>query len=305
MCEEKMRMAEAAILYYEKNMTQQQIARELNLSRQTVSKLLNDAVKERIVEIQIHNPVEDRQALGQEICAAYGIDRCVVCSVSSDNRSLRRLMTVRAAVDYLLPLLQAGNKKVALSWGRTVQALIEEMPYLKTDGNVVFPLFGATEHETVFFSSNELARSMADKIGAGVKYAWFPYLLDSRKECETLKELSCYQRMQQLWGQADLAIVGIGNTEIYRLFVDTFGQTQNDTPIVGDVATHFFDHAGNLVHPYENTLCSSPDDIKHARDTVAVACGDDKVKAIGGALKTGMINTLITDEYTAKQLLCR
>ena len=303
MSEEKTRMAEAAILYYEKNMTQQQIARELNLSRQTVSKLLNDAVKEKIVEIKIHNPTKDREVLGGEICTAYGIDRCVVCGVSSDRQSLRRLMTVRTAVEYLLPLLKGGNKKIALSWGRTIQALIEEMPYLKTDGNVVFPLFGATEHETVFFSSNELARSMADKIGAGVKYAWFPYLPDSNQECEALKELSCCKRMRQLWGQTDLAIVRIGNAEIYRLFLDTFGETKNDIPVVGDVATHFFDDQGNLVYPYANTLCSGPEDIKHAKDTVAVAFGDDKVKAIDGALKTGMINTLITDEYTAKQLL--
>lgn len=303
MRDEKILMAEAAVLYYEKKMTQQQIARELALSRQTVSKLLGDAVREGIVEIRIHDPVRSREDLGTAVCAQYGIEQCVVCGVSGRGEMLRRLMTVRAAAEYLTPLLETGNKKIALSWGRTVQALIEEMPAIKTEGNVVFPLFGATEQEMAFFSSNELARSMADKLGAGVKYAWFPYLLESSRECEILKELSCYQTMQKLWEQADLAIVGIGNTEVYRIFTQTFGHSRHAGMIVGDVATHFFDGSGTLVKPYANTLCATAENIRNAKQTVAVACGDEKAEAIAGALKTGLINVLITDEYTAARLL--
>ena len=303
MGDEKILMAEAAVLYYEKNMTQQQIARELNLSRQRVSRLLGDAVREGIVEIRIHDPARDREELGAAVCARYGIRECVVCGVSGRGETLRRLMTVRAAAGYLEPLLKAGNKKIALSWGRTVQALIEEMPGIRTEGNVVFPLFGATEQETAFFSSNELARSMADKIGAAVKYAWFPYLLESGRECGILKELSCYQNMQKLWEQADLAIVGIGNTEVYRLFTQTFGHSRHAGEIVGDVATHFFDGAGTLVKPYANTLCATAENLRDARLTVAVACGDEKAEAIAGALRTGLVNVLITDEYTAARLL--
>lgn len=298
MRDEKILMAEAAILYYEKKLTQQQIAKELNLSRQTVSKLLSDAVEEKIVEIKVHDPVKERKELADEICSKYGISRCIVCGVSSRSETLRTMMTVRAASDYLVPIVEEGNKKIALSWGRTVQALIEEMPFLKTEGNIVFPLFGATEHEHSFFASNELARSMADKLSAAVKYAWFPYLLPNREECEVIKGLSCYQTMEKLWSEADLSIVGIGNAEVYRLFVRTFGHGSIDPKIVGDIATHFFDSSGILVQPYENTLCA--DAIKGT--TVAVACGDDKVRAIDGALKTGLIDVLITDEYTASQL---
>ena len=54
---------------------------------------------------------------------------------------------------------------------------------------------------------------------------------------------------------------------------------------------------------YENTLCASKENLKNAKETVAIACGDDKVEAIIGALHTGTIDTLITDEYTAKKML--
>ncbi len=301
--DEKVIMSEVAILYYEKKHTQQEIADLMNLSRQTVSKLLNDAVKENIVEIKIHNPKKDCEDLQLHICQEFGIDNCMVVGVSSKNESLRKTMTVKAAAEYIAAMLKEGNQKIALSWGRTIQELINTLPKINTSGNVVFPLFGATDNENVYFSSNELARSMADKIGADVKYAWFPYLTDSSEDCELLKTLSYYKKMQELWNTADIAIVGIGNTEIIDVFGKTFGYGEKHFQAIGDIATHFFDEKGKLIDLYKNTLCASADNIKNSRRSIAVACGDNKVTAIAGALRTKIIDTLITDEYTAKKIL--
>ena len=155
MNDEKTLMYEAATLYYDKKLTQQEIAAKMKLSRQTVSRLLNDALRENVVEIKIHNPERERQALERQICDAFGIDSCVVCSAGSENAELRRTMTVRAAIDYLLPIIRKGNLKIGVSWGRTVWELIQTLPETATVGNTVFPLFGATENEKDYFSSND------------------------------------------------------------------------------------------------------------------------------------------------------
>ena len=126
--DEKILMTEVSILYYEKKHTQQEIANFMNLSRQTVSKLLNDAVKENIVEIKIHNPKKDCEELEALICERFGINKCVVCGSTSRNESLRIIMTVKAAQDYILPIINKGGQKIAISWGRTVQELINSMP---------------------------------------------------------------------------------------------------------------------------------------------------------------------------------
>ena len=76
---EKMQMEEAAILYYEKKLTQTEIAKVMGLTRQTVSKLLSDAVKEHIVEIKIHNPKTVCEGLSRELSERFGIRRAVVC----------------------------------------------------------------------------------------------------------------------------------------------------------------------------------------------------------------------------------
>lgn len=301
--DEKILMSEAATLYYEKKHTQQEIAELLNLSRQTVSKLLNDAIKENIVEIKIHNPKKDCEELETRICERFGISKCIICGVSGRNESLRRLMTVKAAQNYILSIINKGRLKIAVSWGRTVQELIKQVPHMSTNGNIVFPLFGATDNENSCFSSNELARGMADKIGASVKYAWFPYLADSKEECDLLKNLSYYKKIHNLWNSADIAILGIGDTEILDVFGKTFGYSKKHSEVIGDIATHFFNEKGEFVNLYQNTLCASADDIRNAKQTIAIACGDDKITAISGALRTNLIDTLITDEYTAKGII--
>lgn len=300
---EKELMREAAILYYEKKYTQQEIANLMNLSRQTVSKLLNIAIEENIVEIKIHNPVLDCEKLEFGICKKYNIEKCVVVGVSCPDESLCKIMTVKAAAEYIEKLAKNGYQKIALSWGRTIQAIIEEMPQIITEGNVVFPLFGATDSEDSYFSSNELVRSMADKIGAKAKYAWFPYMTDNIEEREILKKFSFYNSVQALWNRSDVVILGIGNTDVLKIFGKNFGYSEKHIDVVGDIATHFFNEKGEIVNLYQNTLCASVDNIKNSRETIAVAYGEGKVAAISAALKTKMINTLIIDEYTAKKIL--
>ncbi len=299
----KKQMQEAAILYYEKKHTQSEIAKIMNLSRQTVSKLLNDAEKEKIVEIRIHNPETDCKELEQKLCNKFNIKNAVVCGVSGSDEELCRIMTVKKAADYIRTIIENGNKKIAISWGRTIQSLIYELGDIKTSDSIVFPLFGATDQEQSYFLSNELARSFADKIGARVKYAWFPYRPDCMGDCELFKKTSYYKTLRDLWKDIDVAIVGIGNREIIRTFGEAFGYNEKCASAIGDISTHFFDEEGNLVELYENTLCAESDDLKNAKQTIAVASGEDKVEAIIGALRTKMIDALITDEYTARSIV--
>lgn len=300
---QKKQMREAAVLYYEKKLTQSEIAKILGLSRQTVSKLLNDAVNEGIVEIKIHNPEITCARLENSLCLRFNIKNAIVCPVSSESEELRLLMTVKKAADYLFELIKKGNLKIAVSWGRTIEALINEFTPFISKGNTVFPLFGATDLEQACFSPNELARIFADKTGAKVKYAWFPYKPDSAEDCELFKKTSYYKSLCELWSNIDIAVVGIGNKEIIHSFGKLFGYNKKFLSVVGDVSTHFFNSDGKFTELYENTLCVSAENLKNAKETIAVACGNDKTEAIAGALRSHIVDTLITDEYTAEKVL--
>ncbi len=295
-------MAEAAVLYYEKGLTQQEIARILYLSRQTVSKLLNEAIKTNIVEIKIRQPKKDCARLEEELQRIFGIKKAVVCSIASNNDDIRQLMTVKAAIEYLVPIIEKGEHNIAVSWGRTIKLLISQFPSLQTHGNRVYPLFGATDNGEACFSSNELARSMADKICADVQYAWFPFLPDGETDRALYKKTSYYQRLCRLWEDIDISLVGIGNSKIIDFFADTFGRKENSSQAVGDVATHFFNADGEILPLYQNTLCATTENLKRAKSVIAIAGGKDKIQAIQGALRSKLIDVLVTDEYTAKSI---
>lgn len=299
----KKQMEEAAVLYYKNNLTQTEIAKKMNLSRQTVSKLLNDAIKENIVEIKIHNPDAVCKKLENEICKKFNIKNAVICGVSTNDESLCQLMTVRKAAEYICKLAQSGNNKIAISWGRTVQMLIEQLHKVNNPQNIVFPLFGATDQEQSCYLSNELARSFADKIGAKVNYAYFPYIPDSVEDGELFKKTSYYKKLEKLWENIDVAVVGIGDKKIIETFGKIFGYNKKAISAIGDVATQFFNFKGEFLEIYENKLCATRENLINAKQTVAVACGEGKTEAIIGALKTGVIDTIITDEYTARNIL--
>ena len=275
----------------------------MKLSRQTVSKILNDAVKENIVEIRIHNPETACRALEEELCRRFPIQKAIVAGVSTEEETLCRMMTVKKAAQYIASLAEKGDRKIGVSWGRTMQALVSELCPVHAEGNIVFPLFGATDREEPYFLSNEIARSFADTIGAGVKFAWFPYKPDSREDLALFQKTSYYKKLADLWHDMDIAVLGIGNREIIEAFGKNFGYNEKGHAAVGDVATHFFDENGNFLELYENTLCIGTAELKKAGETIAVACGANKALSIVGAMRTGILDTLITDEYAARRII--
>ncbi|MBE5753387.1 MAG: winged helix-turn-helix transcriptional regulator [Clostridiales bacterium] len=298
---QKMLMAEVSLLYYKKGYTQQEIAEVLNLTRQTVSKLLTTAINEGVVEIKIHNPVLENVDLQKKLQNKFNI-HSVICSVSSNNDELRKLATIEQAIEYLSPILQKGNLKIAISWGRSVQSFIKYMPSITTSRNTVFPLFGATEHEQQCFVPNELVREFAKKLDARAQYAWFPYQPENEQDFFLFQRTAYYKSMQEYWNSFDLAITGIGNNTAFRLLNPMFSVNGEIKKAVGDVATHFFDENGEWIETSEKTLRISAKHLKSTGKKIAIAYGNDKVDAIIGAIKAGFVDTLITDEYTAREL---
>jgi DNA-binding transcriptional regulator LsrR (DeoR family) len=74
---------------------------------------------------------------------------------------------------------------------------------------------------------------------------------------------------------------------------------------VGDILGHFFDEQGAFLNdPINRRVMGVPiDQLRCARSVIATAGGLSKVRAIRGALRTGCLTQLITDEETAWALV--
>ena len=81
----------------------------------------------------------------------------------------------------------------------------------------------------------------------------------------------------------------------------------NSQNVVGDICTNYFDLEGNIVRPadYQRLISVTEDDLRNTDNLIALAGGLEKVDAIIGALRTGLISEIVIDEKTAREVLKR
>ena len=76
--EDELQLADVAQQYYLEDLTQEQIARRLGVSRSQVSRMLKEARERGIVEIRIHHPLRTVPALQQTLLNAFPLRDCLV-----------------------------------------------------------------------------------------------------------------------------------------------------------------------------------------------------------------------------------
>lgn len=87
-----------ATLYYKDKLSQQEIAKKLNISRPWVSKLLTRAEELGIVKIEIESPILGNTQLEQQLCDKYQLEYASVI----DNSDTSKDYLSMAAVNYFI-----------------------------------------------------------------------------------------------------------------------------------------------------------------------------------------------------------
>ena len=110
---------DVAKLYYKSDYSQQQIANKLNLSRPTVSRLLQYAKEKGFVQINIADPIEDNSSLEEALCEKYNLDvvKIAYAPLNTTNE-IKKSISMKAA-DYLYEIVKDGDI-IGVSWGTTI-----------------------------------------------------------------------------------------------------------------------------------------------------------------------------------------
>src|SRR5215212_617828 len=83
--EELRLMAKTARLYYERGMSQSEIAIQLDISQATVSRLLKRALEQKIVQISVTLPAGFHADLEDELQKKYNLKEAIVVDAASDD----------------------------------------------------------------------------------------------------------------------------------------------------------------------------------------------------------------------------
>ena len=306
----------AAHLYYEKGLTQDEVARRMRVSRPTVSKLLSLASQEGIVHISVRPPGQRDLGLQTALVDSLGLRSAVVLPGSAGSFHTREILLAQGTLELLKESLPTLPKVeyVGLGWGRAMLAFMEALEqkreiFLGGMAEVV-PLIGGSGQSLDIFQINEIVRRVANALGASARLLHAPaFVNDERLRAALLAEASV-RPVVEAWRKLDVAVVGIGRKLDPTYLADYLQEEplQHESLVrwsVSDVCSHYFAADGKALGEEHDArlVAVSRDELKRVPLTIGVAGGPEKVAGIVGAARARLINALVTDEETANSCL--
>jgi len=290
-------------------MTQKDVAEKLGISRSTVIRLLDEAMKRSDVQIWINEGIEDFVALSIDLEKAYGLDEAVIIPTGSDKVG-DIAKGVGLALGQFLSEVVPDNATIGVGWGRTMTASLSSFRPPRRENCKVVSLLGGivAVHQT---NPLDYTWRLASALGAECYMFLAPLLVDSIETKRALIEKCGLSTLYALAENLDLAIVSCGDigphsTSLSEGFISK--QTLDELVAAGcvcDTMFSFIDAEGRSVdHPINNHAMSIDlDTLKKAKHIVLASGGAHRATAIRATIKRIGCNTLITDEAAARALM--
>lgn len=308
-------LLEAARLYYIDGLQQSEVASKLHTSRSNVSRMLRAAREQGVIRFLLSYPTDRDARLEQDLMERWGsrgLRTALVLKGESagtnvDPRQCVGSMTAR----WLLSHISDGHR-ITVCWGRSLRATVNQiMPERVYDVHV--SQLGGDLHLEPFWSSHEMVREAAVRLGASYSYLHAPAFMDSAKAADSLLRDRAVAQQLAVARQSHTAIVGVGAFDIgsNREFITQAHVSMaelkraREMGVVGEMCGRFYDAAGSELNlPIRHRVIAvSLRDLTAIPTVVALATGWEKGPAVAGALTGGLANVLICDTEAAHAAL--
>jgi len=303
----------AAQLYYLQDLTMEAIGDELNISRSSVSRLLDLARSRGIVDIKVTSPAEAPQRIEREIKERYGVSAYLV-PVPERTSHIDRLERVALTAARMLGDFFTSNMTMGIAWGSTTSAVSRHLTRKSTGNSEVVQLNGAgNDHTTGVTYSSEILRRFGEAFGVRVTHFPVPAFFDDPNTKAALWRERSTSRIVELQKRMDIALFGLGSvfaevpSQVYAggYLSEADVAHLSEEGVVGDVATVFFRADGSWDDIPINLRSSGPgiDVIRSTPRKLCVLSGRQRLESLKGALAAELITDLIIDDSTARALV--
>ena len=319
-------LADLAIRHYELNQSVDDLAADIGVDQSTITRRLSRARKEGLVHTLVVPPLdyEHLTNLEQDVRYQFDLEDVVLVRgradlLDTEEESAARealvLSIAQAAARYLERFLTSRDT-LLVPWGRMVHYIARQ---LRPPGHLpdltVIPMVGLFGLEDHPFESNVLASHIASLFGGRSILLAAPAVVE-KGSSRMIESLPLVQRVKALYEQATVAIVPLASPDPEDSTVVRMGLLEGDAVrdlisrgAVGEVASWWFDRNGSLVEDRANHVIGLGLDglsrmvSNRARVIAVVGANRDRIPPLKVALTHGLVNTLITDHITAKELL--
>ncbi len=294
-------------MYYEDEMTQNEISQVMHISRPLVSKYLSEAKEFGIVEIKIKSPYQSDNYIMSILKERYGLQGGGLIPPASDVGVTEGLIA-KAAHQFIVDTLQTHHK-VGIGWGNMIGAVVElfqNMPqYLGFRGEVI-SLIGNSTTANKNYHTDALCRTFGEKTGLFPQFVHAPALLESSEELNFFKKLEIYKKIRRLWKELDVAIVNIDNHPSVPdlATASRFGNKLSASRAMGHMVSYYYDIDGNIITSEDDLVARIPlEDLKQADIVMGVCNCNTNISTLLGALRTGILTHIFVDERIAAEVI--
>ena len=303
-------MIKACDMYYNENLSQQEIAHKLNISRPTLSRLLISAREQKLIKIQVSDVEFVKYwKMSEELKEKYHL-KDVVIADSGDTDQITKMNIGKIAAAYLGHLIK-DQDMVGISMGSTLHQVVNGMEECPDKKITVIPLVGGVGQANLRIHANSLAEQLAQLYHSEFHPIFAPARVFTQVvRNELMKDLTV-SSMLQMASELNIAILGIGYPNEYSSIQTTGYFAENEMELLiqkgvaGEINMQFYDVNGDTAPFKDNNYVIGVDvhKLKKIPITMGIAGGVEKERAIKGAIRGGYINTLITDYECAQALL--
>jgi len=303
-------MVQAAKCYYDLDKTMGEIAKIVGLTRWQVGRLLRDAREQGVVRIEIVPRAQRRPELESRLQRVYDLREAIVVPSAGEDDSLVADGVAQAAGQFLAAL-RPRPSLVGVSWGRTMAAVAYWLPRHWNPGVEVVLLNGAMNIHASTTRTNNVAELFAQAGDGRATLLPVPAIVGRAETRSVLEQDTVIARVLTLAAQTPVACFGLGGTNEDSVLVQSDYLTSADLAAlrargaVGDVLGRFLNRAGDVVDAAldARTIGLDLSLLREKPIRIGVAVGRQKHAIVLAALRSRLVNVLVTDEGTAMAAL--
>lgn len=297
-------------LYYNRDISQSDIAKLMDISRPTVAKLLKSAKQKRIVEITISDPQKRRYSeLERQLEKLFKLQEVIIADTVDETR--QKDVLAEMAAGYLKSILK-DNDVIGVGMGTTLRYIA---PYASTRfQNLTFvPLLGGSGNMDVTLDANHVVDVLAKAFGGNGLHLYVPAVVSRAQTKKTLLKEESVRKVMNCYERLNVVMVGIGTGDERSsafqsgYYSDEMKERVREAEVCGDICMHLFGRDGDVdrIEYNKQVFGINLNKLKKIPYAIGIASGIHKAEAIHGAIRGGYINVLVTDAQCAEALCKR
>ena len=295
--------------YYNRGMSQSEIAKKTYISRSSVCRLLKLARDKNIVQITVNEKrISCCSVLERIFEQEFGLDKAIITFTNSQKETAD--LVSEAASHYIDNCLKE-NSIIAISRGNTMKNVVKAInPSRKLPISVV-QLIGLMNNPEKNDDEMEIAKTFASKYGGDYYNLYSPFIIEDQKVKEVFLQYAAVGKTLEMAEKADMVITSIGaySADDKHIISNSYLNEEEKKDLVvkgaiGLICGTYYDGNGTVIETSIDKYIIGLDFKKIIeKNVIGIAYGPTKVLPVLGALRGGFIDVLIIDQLTALNIL--